>query len=86
MKVLMTPIQVCAIWNIEGTIRPIAFCIEEGDEKIKVSIDSIIRQSEEKIVGRPIMNFACYTTWKNRQRMVNIRYDMTYRRWYLYAA
>ncbi|MEE0776651.1 MAG: hypothetical protein U0M15_06305 [Bacillota bacterium] len=86
MNVLMTPIHVCAIWDTDGNIRPIAFCIEEDGEKVKIPIEHISRRSEEKIAGHPMMDFFCNAMWNQQQRMVGLRYDLHKHRWYLYKA
>ena len=86
MKVLMEPIQVCAIWDTDGNIRPLAFCMEEEDKKIKISVETVCSWSEEKIVGHLMMNFFCNVIWNGQRRMVSLRYDLNKHRWYLYKA
>lgn len=83
MKVVMMPVQVCAIWDEDGKLRPLAFCFKREGKKIKVAVESQSCE-EERVAGHIMLNFLCRTTDYGKTRMVFLRYDIRGCRWYLY--
>lgn len=86
MKIIMKPIQVYALWREDGAIQPLAFCLTEEDEKVKVALGAVKRSWEERLVGRKTLYFDCDAISKQQRRPVCLRYDIAEHRWYLHKA
>ena len=86
MKVLMKPIQVYALWKEDGGIVPLAFCLENDDEKYKYTVDQISCFHEDRFRGRRVVYFECLIFDGYRQRTVLLWYDIIHHCWYLYKA
>ena len=86
MKVLMKSIQVYALWREDGTICPMAFCLEQEDQKYKITVTAVKGHREERLAGRRVIYFDCCVSDSFREKTVCLRYDIADHCWYLYKA
>lgn len=84
MKTYMTPIQVYALWREDGEIVPMAFCLCEGDDMIKVAIMALQGCEDERVAGSRMRNFFCRAVLHGQERNIYLRYDFYRGRWFLY--
>ncbi|MBR5329155.1 MAG: hypothetical protein IKV45_03005 [Firmicutes bacterium] len=86
MKVLMKPIQVYALYRENGSMLPMAFCLEEDGEKVKIAILAVNGSHEERQAGRKVIYFDCRVGNDVTERIVCLRYDIADHCWFLYKA
>ncbi len=86
MKILMKPIQVYALWRENGSICPMAFCLEQEGKKYKFAVNMVKGHWEERVAGRKVIYFDCLVSDSFREKTVCLRYDIIDHCWYLYKA
>lgn len=80
MKVISKKIEVVAYFDIDGSIKPIKFRIEEADTYKVIKIEKVIStQWEDKV-----LIFKCNSTIGDREIMFEIKYDIEKFTWVLW--
>ncbi len=80
MKVVMSPIEMIAWFDLPGTPRPIRFR-HEGNV---VKVEMIVRISEEKIVGNRMKIYECQSEIHGQMRHFELKYELNTCKWFLY--
>ena len=80
MIVVSKQIEVVAYFDIDGSIKPIKFRIEEADVYKVIKIEKIIStQWEDKM-----LIFKCSATIADREKIFEIKYDIEKLTWVLW--
>jgi hypothetical protein len=80
MKVVSKKIEVIAYFDIDGSIKPIKFRIEENDTYKVIKIEKIIStQLEDRI-----LIFKCSSIISDREVIFEIKYDIENFTWILW--
>lgn len=80
MKVISKKIEVVAYFDIDGSIKPIKFRIEENDTYKVIKIEKVIStQLEDKV-----LIFKCNSTIGDREIIFEIKYDIEKFTWLLW--
>lgn len=80
MKVISKGIEVVAYFDIDGSIKPLKFRIEENDTYKVIKIEKIIStQWEDKI-----LIFKCSSVIGDREMIFKIKYDIEKFTWILW--
>ena len=80
MKIVMSPIEMIAWFDIPGTPRPIRF--RHNGNVVKVEM--IKRISEEKIAGNPMKIFECQSEVHGQMRRFELKYELNTCKWFLW--
>jgi len=80
MRVLMSPIEMIAWFDIPGTPRPIRFR-HEGNV---VKVEHIVKTSEEKLAGYRMKVFECQSQIDGQMKRFELKYEMNTCKWFLY--
>lgn len=65
MKVVAKPIEMIAIWYLDGSVHPKRFSVP--DTKLeRVDVDRIIEMKKEKLAGNPMLVFTCQSNINDR--------------------
>jgi hypothetical protein len=80
MKIVMSPIEMIAWFDIPGTPRPIRF--RHNGNVVKVEM--IIRVSEEKIAGNPMKIYECQSEVHGQMRRFELKYELNTCKWFLW--
>lgn len=86
MNILNKPIEMIAIHDTDGKIKPIRFRVTTNDEEqIVVPIKSVQHSHEEKIKGTKevIRRFLCLVKINDYQRLCEIEYNLYTMKWTL---
>jgi len=84
MKVINIPVDMIAIFNKDGTIRPWKFKFHEDDEEINIKVDSLQFSDRIKHAGRIIHTYRCQSLIHNTLRVYELHYIGDKMEWYLY--
>lgn len=80
MKVISKQIEMVAYFDIDGSIKPLKFRIEESDTYKVIKIEKVIStQWEDKI-----LIFKCSSVIGDREMMFEIKYDIEKFTWVLW--
>ena len=80
MKVVSKQIEIIAYFDIDGSIKPIKFRIEEAETYKVIKIEKVIStQWEDKM-----LIFKCSSTIGNREIIFEIKYDTEKLTWVLW--
>ena len=80
MKVISKPIEIVAYFDIDGSIKPIKFRIEESETYKVIKIEKVIStQWEDKM-----LIFKCSSTIGDREIIFEIKYDTEKLTWVLW--
>lgn len=80
MKVISKQIEMVAYFDIDGSIKPLKFRIEESDTYKVIKIEKVIStQWEDKI-----LIFKCSSVIGDREMMFEIKYDTEKFTWVLW--
>jgi len=77
VKLLNHPIDMIAVFNINGDIKPFKF--KYKDKKIKV--EKIIDIKKEKLAGNRRLVFVCMT---DRKDIYELKYEIDSHKWFLF--
>lgn len=77
MKLLNHPIDMIAVFNVKGDIKPFKFKYE--DKTIKV--ENIVDIKEEKLAGNRRLVFVCMTV---RKEIYELKYEIDSHKWFLF--
>ena len=81
----MKPIDMISCTSIEGILTPIRFrLIDKNNKRIIIKIDRIINTKEEKRAGNPMLIFTVQITFKNEERLLELKYEIRTCKWFLY--
>ena len=80
MKVISKEIEIVAYFDIDGSIKPLKFRLEEDDTYKVIKIEKVIStQLEDKM-----LIFKCSTTIGEREKVFEIKYDIENFTWVLW--
>ena len=80
MKIISKKIEVVAYFDIDGSIKPIKFRLEEDDTYKVIKIEKVIStQLEDKMLV-----FNCSTSLGEREKIFEIKYDAEKFTWVLW--
>ena len=72
MKILMTPIEVLAHFDLTGTPHPLRFKL--ADKEIK--IEQVISVTEDKLAGNKMLRFWCQSEIGEELRLFEIKFEL----------
>ncbi|MBS4538229.1 hypothetical protein GOQ27_07125 [Clostridium sp. D2Q-11] len=84
MRVINKSVDMIAIFNKDGTIRPWKFKFDNGDEEIKIKVDTLQFSDKIKHCGRIIHTYRCQSNINNTLRVYELHYIGDKMEWYLY--
>jgi alpha-glucosidase (family GH31 glycosyl hydrolase) len=84
MKVVNMPIEMIAVFNRDGSIKPIRFRLQENHELKVVKIIKIYANHKDKLAGDFICIFTCLVLINDVQRMCEIRYELGSTKWTIF--
>lgn len=84
LKVVAKPIEVVAWFDKIGTIHPVRFRIVQDEETTTVIIDKITNQTEERLAGIYMLVFTCQSLINDKEKIYEIKYEITTHRWILF--
>lgn len=76
----MTPIEVLAHFDNDGTPHPIRFKL--ADKEIK--IEQVVSVTEERLAGNKMLLFRCQSEIGGELRPFEIKFELGTCRWYLW--
>ena len=80
MKIVSKQIDIVAYFDIDGSIKPLKFRLEEDDTYKVIKIEKVIStQLEDKM-----LIFKCSTTIGEREKVFEIKYDIENFTWALW--
>lgn len=77
MKLLNHPIDMIAIFNVEGKIIPFKFKYND----MPVKVEKIMKSYEEKLAGNRRIVFVCM---HNEKDIYELKYELDSNRWFLF--
>ena len=84
LKVVAKPIEVVAWFDKIGTVHPVRFRIVQDEETTTVIIDKIINQIEERLAGVYMLVFTCQSLINCKEKIYEIKYEITTHKWILF--
>jgi hypothetical protein len=85
MKVISKPVEVIAHCTVSGIPQPIRFRItDKKEEDVVVKISKIIEITEEKLAGNKMYVYRCESKINGRQKILELKYELSTCLWYLY--
>ena len=84
LKVVAKPIEVVAWFDKIGTVHPVRFRIVQDEETTTVIIDKIINQIETKLAGIYMLVFTCQSLINDKEKLYEIKYEISTHRWILF--
>jgi len=87
MKILALPIEMVSYTDNKGSIKPIRFRMQIGDEPMQViKIDKVIIKETEKIAGNIMIVYKCQSLFNNVFKLFEIRYEISTCKWILFKV
>ena len=80
MKVLMSPIEMIAWFDLPGTLRPIRF----RHDGIVVKVGQIVKVTEEKLAGNRTRVYECQSEIDGMMKRFELKYEMSTCKWFLW--
>ena len=78
------PIQLLAVCDADGQIRPLRFRLEDEEHQLQtVAIHQVISVREVQYVGIGALIFLCRARLGRRDRLFELRYTISTHRWVL---
>ncbi len=85
MKYIRKPVEVIAIFDIEGNPSPMRLrCSDEEEETIVIKVDKILRRDIDKFAGNPMIRYTCESLMAGEAKVFEVRYEVHSCKWYLY--
>ncbi|MBS4539830.1 hypothetical protein GOQ27_15250 [Clostridium sp. D2Q-11] len=84
MKVINKRVDMIAIFYKNGNIRPYKFKFYEGDNEVKITVDTLQFSDKIKRVGEVVLTYRCQSTIHNILRIYELHYIPQKLEWYLY--
>jgi hypothetical protein len=80
MKILATPIEVLAYYDLTGKLKPLRYKL--NDETIK--IEQVVSVTEEKLAGNRMLVYRCQSEIKGELRPFELKYELNTCKWMLW--
>ncbi|MBZ9637708.1 hypothetical protein [Clostridium sp. FP1] len=85
MKVLALPIEMVSYTDNKGSINPIRFRMQIGDEPMQViKIDKVILKETEKLAGNIMIVYRCQSLIDDIMKLFEIKYEISTCKWILF--
>ena len=85
MKVLALPIEMVSYTDNKGSIKPIRFRMQIGDEPMQViKIDKVIVKETQKLAGNIMIVYKCQSLIDDVAKLFEIKYEISTCRWILF--
>jgi hypothetical protein len=85
MKCVRKPIEVIAVFDMEGNPVPIKFrCMDEQQERAVIKVDKIVRKDLDRFAGNRMIKYSCESLIQGQLKPFEIRYEVDTCKWYLY--
>lgn len=85
MKVVTKPVEMLALFDIEGCPNPLRFRMANEDRSFAViRVDRILYRNMEKFAGNNIMVFRCQSNIDGMERVYELKYELRTCRWILF--
>ncbi len=87
MKLLRKPIEVIALFDVEGNPAPIRFrYLDENEGTLVIKVDKIVKKDLDKYAGNKMIRYTCESYIRGAVRPFEIRYEIESCKWYLYKV
>ena len=84
MKRTMYPVDVLSVCTSEGEIRPLRIrLVEEGEERIRIQIDEVLKVTEIPHVGVEANIFLCRASPYGKEMLFELKYTFRSHSWCL---
>lgn len=80
MKILMTPVEVLAHFEENGTPHPLRFKLNDKELKI----EQVVSMTEEKLAGNRMLVFRCQSEIGGELKPFEIKFELGTCKWFLY--
>ena len=85
----MKPIEMIAWSNTDGVLTPLKFRVKEDKEGLEssnliVKVNKILLRKEEKLAGNRTIIYRCQSIINDKERLYELKYEITTCRWFLY--
>ncbi|WP_430886323.1 hypothetical protein [Fusibacter sp. JL216-2] len=78
-------VEVLAIFDQSGNLRPLRFRIEDNmGERKTIKVDRIILAEVEKLAGNVMIKFRCQSVFGDQARIFELKYERDTYKWYLF--
>ncbi len=78
-------VEVLAIFDQSGHVRPLRFRIEDNmGERKTIKVDRIILAEVEKLAGNVMIKYRCQSIIDNQSRVFELKYERDTYKWYLF--
>lgn len=85
--VIMKPIEMIALVDREGIIRPLRYRILAEDQSLAVyKVDQVLSRTEEKLAGNKMFIYRCQGEINGINRSFELKYESSTCRWFLYRV
>lgn len=85
MKVVAKPIEVIAVTDTKGNIRPLRFkIINEDESESVIKIDRVICMEKEKLAGNYMLVYKCQSVIDCMETPYELKYELSSCKWMLF--
>ncbi|SHH91587.1 hypothetical protein SAMN02745823_01413 [Sporobacter termitidis DSM 10068] len=85
LDILDIPVQMISLCNADGTISPIRFRFEDGEDFIHtVSITKIVSSKEVQYVGIEAFIYVCRAVLHGEEKQFELKYTVRSHKWVLF--
>lgn len=85
MKCIRKPIEVIALFDLEGNPAPIKFrCHDEEEEMTVIKVDKVLKRDVDRFAGNRMIRYTCQSLLEGQLKPFEIRYEVDTCKWYLY--
>lgn len=83
MEQLIRSVAVIALWEADGTIRPLRLQLEDEGQLLRVDIQKVVTAKDLRNAGREARIFDCFGTVGNLPCRVELKYCVQSHHWLL---
>ena len=84
MKVVSKSIDVIALFEKDGGVKPLRFRISEDEEEKVIKINRVVNREIEKLAGNVMEKFVCIASVNGVERIFEIKYELLTKKWILF--
>jgi hypothetical protein len=80
MKILATPIEVLAYYDLTGKLKPLRMKLNNKT----IKIEQVVSVTEEKLAGNRMLVYRCQSEIKGELRPFELKYELSTCKWMLW--